>query len=93
MAAQLPGEQAAKSAKEKAQESARKKEQDAQDRAQIAESRRLDEAKKLEEITSAVEQLNLNPPCFEYVNKRPRTRQFSAKYRRASIMPRGRIAA
>ena len=30
---------------------------------------------------------------FEYVNKRPRTRQFSAKYRRASIMPRGRIAA
>ena len=61
MAAQLPGEQAAKSAKEKAQESARKKEQDAQDRAQIAESRRLDEAKKLEEITSAVEQLNLNP--------------------------------
>ena len=61
VAAQLPGEQAAKSAKEKAQESARKKEQDAQDRAQIAESRRLDEAKKLEEITSAVEQLNLNP--------------------------------
>ena len=65
VAAQLPGEQAAKSAKEKAQESARKKEQDAQDRAQIAESRRLDEAKKLEEITSAVEQLNLNPSLLQ----------------------------
>ena len=65
VAARLPGEQAAKSAKEKAQESARKKEQDAQDRAQIAESRRLDEAKKLEEITSAVEQLNLNPSLLQ----------------------------